>query len=214
MVNKFTREEVQARAEAGPKKETGGNTRPDIAWIEQVSKTGELSEPDDGTRPPGFLYSVIYQWEGYADELNEEFFEQFRRYKGPNARRCTGSAYVRDERGGYIVDIEWNRLKRPCLGLPMVGAVVCQTHGGKIPAVREAAQRVIAEAAEVVALRLIGLTGTKDEDENSIAHKDRIAAANSVLDRAGIKGGVEIEVSMPGHKKVLAKMFEDDSNGE
>jgi hypothetical protein len=212
-MTKLNREQVEARLKAGPKKETGGNSRPDIAWIEQVSKLGELREPDPSTRPPGFLYDVILQWEGYAEELNEDFFEHFRRNKDPKARKCNGSAYVRDQRGGYIVDCEWERLKRPCLVTPALGATVCHSHGARIPAVRQAAQRVLAEASEVVALRLVHLTGTKDELDESIAHKDRIAAANSVLDRAGVKGGVEVEVTTPGYKNVLAAMFEDDPNG-
>ena len=207
-----TEEQRRKRAEKGQKIKTGGNTRPDVAWIEAVLAAGELHEPDESTRPPGFLYEIRYQWDGYAEELNVEFFEYYRRWKdSPNLRKCNGTSYVRDETGGYIVDAGWERLRRPCLSPPSKGTVVCQSHGGKIPHVREAAQRVISEAAEVVALRLVGLTDFADEKENPIAHKDRISASNSVLDRAGVKGSMEIEVTTPGYKKVMEDMFQVDS---
>lgn len=191
------------------KVESGGNTRPDAAWFEEVYAAGELYAPDESTRPEAFLYRINYQWEGFADELNEDFFEAFRRDTGPNARRCNGTAYVRDQSGMYIVDCEWERLKRPCLSRPARGTVICHAHGAKIPQVQAAAQRALAEASEVVALRLIGMTDGDVED------KVKLAAINSVLDRAGIRGGLEVEVQTPGYKKVLERMFgAGDDDGE
>lgn len=202
--------EVAKRARSGAKKTTGGNTIPDRAWIEELTAAGEIGEPDWGTKPPEFINDVQLQWSGYADEVNEEFFESFRR-GGAEARKCNGTAYVRDERGGYVIDIEWNRIRRPCLSRPARGAEVCHAHGAKIPQVKAAAERVLAEAAEIVALRLVGLTGTHDEIMEKIDHKVRLAAMNSVLDRAGIKGGVTVEVELPGYKKVLNSMFSEET---
>lgn len=197
----------EQRAREGPKKVTGGNTIPDRAWIEEIRAIGELHEPDEAFRPAGFLYNVIWQWEGTLEDLNIEFFESF---IPAGRRRCNGTAYVRDERGGYVIDADWNRLTRPCLAAAARGTVICHSHGAKIPQVRAAAEKVLADAAEIVAMRLVGLTGATDENAESIAHKDRISAANSVLDRAGIKGGVNVEVSTPGFKNVLERMFGDD----
>lgn len=192
---------------------TGGNTKPDQAWLEAVAD--ELHEPDESQRPPGFLYDVHYQWEGLNEELNLEFFESFRNV-GPktrpeDVRKCNGTAYVRDPSGMYVVDADWQRLTRPCLGRPGRGTVVCHAHGSKIPVVKEAAQRALAHASEVVALRLIGLTAPLDELKTPIDHGDRIKAANSVLDRAGVKGDVTVEIKAPGFKAVLEKLFSDDS---
>lgn len=208
-MNKPDKESREQRARAGPKKTTGGNIRADREWLEELMEAGEITrvEPDD--RPKDVLDDVIYQWSGFADEIDENFFLWYRRPLKATGeiRRCSGEAYIRDERGGYILDAEWHRIRRPCLANPSTGATVCQSHGGRIPAVRAKAQRVITEASEVVALRLVGLTATKDEDGDTIEHKVRLAAANSVLDRAGIKGGVEIEVTLPGYKKIMGAMF-------
>lgn len=204
-----TEEQRIKRAREGPKVKTGGNTRPDQAWVQEVEAAGELHAPDETTRPEGFLYDTLYQWEGYADEVNVEFFEGFWRGK-PDDVRCNGTAYIRDMRGAYIVDCDWQRLTRPCLNRPAKGTVVCHAHGAKIPAVKAAAQRVIAEASEIVALRLVGLTDPHKEEDSKV----RLGAINSVLDRAGIKGGVEVEVTMPGFKKVMLDLFGDETDGE
>lgn len=200
-----TSEERQARALKTGKKTTGGNTRPDAAWLEEVK--AELHDPIEAERPPQFLYRVNYQWEGFADELNLEFFESFRRPM-PDDRKCNGTAYVRDATGMYVIDCEWQRLTRPCLNRPGKGTNVCHAHGSQIPVVKAAAERALAEAAEAVAFRLIGLTD-KAEDE-----KVRLAAMNSVLDRAGIKGGMQVEITTPGYQRVLDKMFSAGDDDE
>jgi hypothetical protein len=204
------------RAREGPKKITGGNSICDREWIAVMLEAGELHDPNEETRPPGFLYSTVLQWDGLADEINPDFFEFYRQKRGPSEkpRHCNGVAYVRDQRGGYVVDAEWQRIRRHCLARPGRGTTVCHAHGSQIPAVKAAAQRALAEAAEIVALRLVGLTGWADELEAPIAHKDRISAANSVLDRAGIKGVDQVEISTPGFKKVLEKMFGEDIDDE
>lgn len=186
------------------KVEKNGNTKPDAAWLD--AHADELFIPDEAERPEGFLYDIHYQWDGYADDLDLEFFEQFRRPQAMD-RRCNGTAYVRDESGMYVIDNDWERLRRPCLSAPGRGTTVCHAHGSKIPQVVAAAKARLAEASEVVALRLIGLTAARDEEDFKIRAQDRIAAASAVLDRAGVKGGVELEVTGTGFERVLADLF-------
>jgi hypothetical protein len=198
---------------SAPKKTTGGNGLADQAWIREMLEDGSLHAVSPDDRPKGYHWDVMLQWDGEVEEVNPEFFEAFRRLSGK--QKCGGTAYIRDERGGYVVDAEWNRLTRQCIALCARGANVCHAHGAKIPAVKAAAQRRLAEAAEIVAMRLIGLTASEDENNVRVDHKDRISASNSVLDRAGIKGGVDIEITTPGYKKVLESMFgeaEDDDD--
>jgi hypothetical protein len=196
-----------------PKRSEGGNGKADSAWIAEMLEAGELQAPDMDSKPDDFYWEPIYQWVGLQEDLNPEFFEFFRR-AGQHIPKCTGTAYVRDHRGGYVIDAEWHRLTRQCIGLPVKGANVCQAHGAKIPVVKAAAVRRLAEASDIVAMRLIGMTASVDEHNNFIDHKDRIAASNSVLDRVGIKGGVDIEISTPGFQRVLERMFAEDDKDE
>jgi hypothetical protein len=179
------------------------NTKPDVDWLDKELAAERLYAVEKEDRPADVLFEFNYQWDGYAGELDEDWFENFRR----SERKCTGTAYIRDETGMYIADNDWQRLTRPCLSLPMKGGPVCHAHGAKIPQVVAAAQRRLAEASEVAALRLIGLTGVRDEENVRVRPQDRIAAIGSVLDRAGVKGGVEVDVKATGFQKVLADLF-------
>lgn len=180
------------------------NTKPDVYWLDAALQEGRLYAVEKEDRPPGCLFEFNYQWDGDAAEVDEDWFLQYRRSA---TRVCNGTAYIRDETGMYIADNDWQRLTRPCLSLPMKGGTVCHAHGAKIPVVIAAAQRRLAEASEVAALRLIGLTGVRDEENVRVRPQDRIAAIGSVLDRVGIKGGVEVDVKATGFQKVLTDLF-------
>ena len=184
------------------KVKAGGNSKPDQAFmLDESDSILEFEKP-----PPDIPWDVKYQWQGYIDELDPEYWDQFRR----GTRRCTGIAYVRDERGGYLLDLDLVRLQRPCLRNPLNGANVCDKHGGQVAHVREAANARIAEAAEKAATTLITLTDPRDELGEVVDQNVRVKAANSVLDRAGIKTGVDVEVTIPGYKKVLDKLFGEE----
>jgi hypothetical protein len=73
-----------------------------------------------------------------------------------------------------------NRAGNPCGRYAIPGGMVCSTHGGKAPQVRDKAR-----------IRLIGMIEPALQvlsdvmaDEKA-AHADKLRAANSVLDRAG-----------------------------
>jgi hypothetical protein len=189
------------------------NTRPDINWLDEQLDAGLLFAVEKEDRPFDCLFEFNYQWDGYAGELDADWYLPY--YRGK--RRCNGTAYIRDEAGMYIADNDWQRLTRPCLSLPMQGGVVCHAHGAKIPQVVAAAHRRLQEASEIAALRLIGLTATRDEEGFKVRSQDRIAAIGSVLDRAGVKGTAEIEINAgSGFQQVLADLFgkEEPSDGK
>lgn len=186
------------------------NTRPDIDWLDTALADERLYAVEPEDRPKDCLYEFQYQWDGYASEVDQDWFEAYRR----GDRKCTGTSYIRDESGMYIADNDWQRLTRPCLSFPAKGGTVCHAHGAKIPVVQAAAQRRLAEASEVVALRLVGLTKVRDEENVRIRPQDRIAAAASVLDRAGVKGGVEVDVKATGFQQVLSDLFGAEATSE
>lgn len=191
------------------KKATGGNSSCDRDWLaEMVDDLKQVTKEDLKLMNDGQVYwDVLYQWNGFAEEVNPEFFDAYRR----GTRNCTGVAYLRDERGGYILDCEGIRLQRPCIAMPALGANVCYRHGAQTPQVRAAAIARLSLAADKAATTLITLTDSRDEEGELVDQKVRVSAANSVLDRVGIKAGAEIEVNMPGYKKVLDSLFTDDN---
>jgi hypothetical protein len=200
------------RAFNTPKKTTGGNSPIDQEWLETVMEAGEIIEVVKETIPDHIVFEPMYMWDATQDELNPDFWMERRRYQHRDT--CTATSYVRDQRGGYIVDRDWNRLRKPCISLPMKGGYVCHAHGGEIAMVKQQAADRLAHAADTVAARLVTLTGVRDEEQRYIRPQDRIMASNSVLDRAGVKGSSEVEIKLPGYKKVLDAMFGGDDGDE
>lgn len=195
-----------------PNADGRGNGKADVAWLDAQLEAGLLFAVEKDDRPPDCYYEFNYQWDGFASELDETWYEPH--FRARKEFRCTGTAYIRDEAGMYIADNDWQRLTRPCLTLPRRGTTVCHAHGAKIPVVVAAAQRKLQEAAEVAADRLLRLTGTRDEENVKIRSQDRIMAIGSVLDRAGVKGGVEVDVKASGFESVLKDLFGVDDAQE
>ena len=99
--------------------------------------------------------------------------------------------------------MEGTLLTRPCALAPMKGSVVCHAHGGLTPGGRKVAQQRLDAAAGAVVSRLVGIAlnpSTLDE----VA----IRAINSILDRAGVRAGVDISVETPEWQSMLKEMFE------
>lgn len=189
------------------KRATGGNSPCDTAWMQAIGMEEFL---EFETPPPDCLWDVKFQFQGYAEEVEPEFFEDFRR----GTRQCSGTAYIRDERGGYILDLDSVRLTRPCLGMPLLGSMVCMKHGGQAAWIQETARNRLSDAAEKAANALITLTDTRDEEGELVDQRVRVSAANSVLDRVGIRGGTNVDIAVPGYQNVLNKMFGDETEGE
>lgn len=83
-----------------------------------------------------------------------------------------------------------------CKRWSLRGATVCYRHGGSLPNVQEHAAAVV----EGARLRLIGLTDLaidqiEDLMENATQDAIRLKAAQDVLDRAGVKGAIEIDIT-------------------
>lgn len=187
---------------------TGGNAPCDRDWIVEIGD--DLTKIDPNSLGDDIFWDVALRFEGYASEVDPEFFEYYRR----GSRKCSGTAYIRDERGGYILDWDDVRLTRPCLAPPMHGSAVCHKHGGETAHIKNAARNRLDRAAEMAANTLIVLAQPHTEDGELVEQNVRLKAANSVLDRVGIKPGVEVEVQIPGYKKVLQDLFSDDNADE
>lgn len=174
-----------------------GNTKLDQAWI--AEHAGELRVIDDDSDVP---FGVRLQWTGKAEDWGSPF------QLPPEGERCTGRAYVRDHEGRRIIDADGLVLTRPCTKWRMKGMTVCTHHGGLTDAGLAAASRRLAEASvEAVGqlVYIINKEGTED--------RDRISAINSLLDRVGIRGGLQVVVDTPEWQSMLKEMWETDGGG-
>jgi hypothetical protein len=133
-------------------------------------------------------------------------------------RPCEGRAVIRHDRnlkdlelrGKPILDDDGRRQYKPCGRPAMNGQTVCAAHGGNAPQAIAAAKRTLALATRNIAdvLENIAL-------DETIPPETRIKAAKEIMDRAGIRAGVDLGIETPGWQKVMGKLFgvaeEEDS---
>jgi len=175
-----------------------GNSRLDREWIKEHSDS--LVAIDDGD------FEGLLQWDGTEESMGSAWTLP------RDKNRCAAWAYIRDADGNYIVDSEGHRLRRPCYSWRIKGTNICLRHGGGLPVVRRKATERLVAAADSVAGVLLGIV-----NNNKATDRDRIAAANSLLDRAGLKGGAEAIVVTPKYAGVwneLAKVADMAKDGK
>ncbi len=97
----------------------------------------------------------------------------------------------------YIFPDTHSRPGEQCRRWSLRGSLKCVKHGGQLPNVREHADAMVESAR----LRLIGATDKAvdwllDLAENSTSDAVRLKATTEVMDRAGVRGGVEVDVNV------------------
>jgi hypothetical protein len=179
-----------------PKDGKPGNTKLDQAWM--LAHASELTPIDaDEEEVP---FGAGQRWNGVAPSLAGEFM-----VGDDEDKPCTGRAYVRDFTGRKILDANGVLLTRPCAKRPIKGGVSCASHGGLTPQSLAAAKARLLGAADAVVARLISIAlGRETLDA------DAIKAINSILDRAGIRAGTEIDLKTPEWQDMLKEMFEKE----
>lgn len=176
-----------------------GNAKQDREWLEQQVELGLIEDIDpDETDIP---FGALKRFTGDLSDLGSHWVLP------PEDKRCRGKSKVRDNEGRMIVveiDGETLPLVRPCAMPNILGASVCVKHGGGTERVKNAAKmRLLAASDKLIgALISIGLNEELDA-------KARVAAINSALDRAGIKGITEIVVDTPKYRSMMEEMFGD-----
>lgn len=194
MTNRAAREQGRAPMRI-PQTKDRGNAKLDHEWVSKEMAAGRIKIIEDDADVP---FEVKLQWDGSADTLGSEFYIPDAEY------RCTGRAYVRDERGARIIDKDGNVLTRPCARWRMRGLNVCATHGGLTDGGRAAARRRGMEAIDMALGKLIRII----ENDNELT-ADRLKAIFGLMDRFGMRGGEEITVNMPAWQQALREMFEE-----
>lgn len=177
-----------------------GNTPADAAYIQWMEDQGTLEVIDLKDQAEDIPFPVKHRWEGDDDDDDSPWKIP------PPGRRCRGTAYLRDADGDYIIDRNNVRLTRPCWKHPMKGMTVCLTHGGGVTRVRKAAVERLASSLDMVTGALIKIALNEQA-----ADKDRIQAIKEIMDRVGVRGGVEVDIKDPGYLRVLADLFEPEA---
>lgn len=85
-----------------------------------------------------------------------------------------------------------------CRAMAARGANVCRVHGGSAPQVKAAAKRRLEQAADVLVERLLGFAL-----DGKVADPVALAAIRDALDRAGLKPGVEVGVTVKPYQTIL-----------
>lgn len=172
-----------------------GDSPKDEAFVEWMEEQGQL-EPIDPSADD-IPFPAKMRWTGDNDEDDSPWKIP------PPGRRCRGTAYVRDPDGDYILDAKNNRVTRPCYNWPMKGMSVCLFHGGGVKRVKMKAVERLASALDAVTGALV-----KIAMDERVPAKDRISAINSIMDRVGVRGGMEVDIKDPGYLDVLKGLFE------
>jgi len=92
-----------------------------------------------------------------------------------------------------------NRQGNQCGQAPAIGQEVCRLHGGASPQALNAARRRLEAAAERMAKNLLNLA---DNDQGNTPSYVQLQAINSALDRAGISGPQEVNVTVKPYEQV------------
>lgn len=185
-----------------PQDKPFGNTKGDRAWLEAQIDAG-LIEELDADSDDDVAFGAMLRWTG------EKSTEGSYWTLPPEGRRCVGKAKIRDKEGRYIVDKNGDRIIRPCGKWTIIGGTVCVAHGGGVEKVRAKARTRLAGAADALIGHLIAIGLDPNMDP-----KVRVQAINSALDRAGIKAGIDVQLSAPGWQDGLKEMFGDWDAGQ
>lgn len=162
------------------------NSQEDKVFIEQAAVAGELKAVD------GHLI-----WSGRSEDLLHP-------YQVPtDERRCRHVRQMKDDLGQPILDVDLNPLKERCPKWAMLGANICVKHAKGSKAVMDEAREMIAGAAPALVGQLI-----KDalDDSHTSSASDRIKAINSLLDRFGLRGGIEVGPDMPAWREIMEEL--------
>jgi len=169
-----------------PTRKPRGNSAADKQFIKDAAASRELK-----------IWEGHLVWSGRSEDLLHPY------QVPPDERRCRQLRFMRDDIGGQILDADHNPLKERCPKWAMIGANICVDHAKGRKAVMEEARDIIAGAAPALVTQLI-----RDalNDSAGASASDRIKAINSLLDRFGLRGGIEVGPDMPAWREIMEEL--------
>lgn len=172
-----------------------GNTAHDQRWLAAVEEAGKLEILDDDAPVDALPFGARMRFDGDPRNEGSPF------HLPQEGQRCKGKAYVRDAGGHYVLDKDDRRIYRQCMNWPIRGGAVCIKHGGGIPRVLQAAKMRLLASADIVTGSLIHMA-----TDSKVSAKERIQACNSILDRVGVKAGVDVTVEVKPWQDLLQSL--------
>lgn len=161
---------------------------------------------NDGLTPP-----PVNPFLGEVDENGEYIYGSGSPSKGKQSALMQGSNIPQGWKPSATQPIPVTRCTAPikngdrkgerCGRWAITGATVCIVHGGRLPSVRKAAEdrvhaakmRLLDSSDEAIDTLIDLLTSAGDQV--------KLGAAKEILDRAGIKGGMDVEVNVTTNVK-------------
>lgn len=140
-------------------------------------------------------------WSGLSEDIGSSY------QLPPDHLRCTKTRIMHDDDGGEILGKDMQPLRDRCPKWAILNAHMCIDHAQGSQAVQQAVKAKILTAADAIAGALISIA--MDEKEKAA---DRIKAISTLLDRAGIRAGVEISGEIKGWQAVLKNLMEEDTD--
>lgn len=133
----------------------------------------------------------------------------------PDEFRCTFEVLVRDDEGNAVLDVDREELKRRCpkWGMQIANGRtlhLCLEHVPRGAAgVQAAIKEMMLSASLAVTAAVI-----KDAKDPKTQPRDRVAIWREMMDRVGVRGGVEISADVALWERVLGEMIaEEGSDG-
>lgn len=157
------------------------------------------------------VYEGQLVWDGRAEDIGSPFVA------APDEKRCIHDTTRRDDEGKAILDKDLKELKIRCpkwgmiLGDGLGTLHLCAEHAGGVAGVRRAITERFAAAGDAIAGRLIRIALNE-----YTADGDAIRAIEKILDRIGVRGGVEVSPDVPGWQKVWQDLSaaEEERDGD
>ena len=140
---------------------------------------------------------------------------------GTPSRKCLGKSVIRHlhdvkdrgeiihRKGDPVLDEDNARQYKQCIAWAANGTDYCSNHGGSAPQTINAAKRVLALGAESAARGMKAIA-----DDENLSPDVRLKAQVQILDRVGVRAGVDVGLDTPGWQKVLGKMFGNQEEDE
>jgi len=170
------------------------NSQVDRKFIGEAARAGEMRvDPELG----------LLVWSGRQDDIGHAG------QMPPPERQCNKSRPVRDDDGNDVLDSDKKPLRRRCPKWAVRNGAMCPEHIGGLTGVQQAAreQAVASSQAAVAALVSLAL-------DEKVHPRDRVAALNSVLDRAGVRGGIDVTVDSKPWQEMLKNLVGEQAEND